>query len=122
MKEVKKNLTAWILFAVILLCAGCSFKDSAPDPTVSKAPEWTRSAVIYEVNLRQYTPSGTINEFSEHLNELKDMGVNTLWFMPIHPISVTNRSGSLGSYYSVDDYRDVNPEFGTREDFKTFVD
>ncbi|MBP3783153.1 MAG: hypothetical protein J6I68_07910 [Butyrivibrio sp.] len=121
MKKVKMNLTAWMLFTVILLCGGCSFKGPTPDPTVSKAPEWVESAVIYEVNLRQYTPSGTINEFSQHLKELKDMGVNTLWFMPIHPISITNRSGKLGSYYSVDDYRDVNPEFGTREDFKELV-
>ncbi len=122
MKNVNKNLAAWILLAVTLLCAGCSFKGQEPDPTVSKAPKWVESAVLYEVNLRQYTPSGTINEFSEHLEELKDMGVNTLWFMPVHPISVTNRSGKLGSYYSVNDYRDVNPEFGTREDFKAMVD
>jgi glycosidase len=90
--------------------------------SVSEAPDFMKTAVLYEVNLRQYTESGTIKEFSEHLDTLKEMGINTLWFMPIHPISVTNRSGKLGSYYSVSDYREVNPEFGTKEDFKALVD
>lgn len=85
-------------------------------------PEWTKDAVIYEVNIRQYTEEGTFAAFSEHLQQLKDMGINTLWFMPIHPISVTNRSGTLGSYYSITDYREVNPEFGTAEDFRALVD
>lgn len=84
--------------------------------------DWTRNAVIYEVNVRQYTEEGTFNAFSEHLQEIKDMGINTLWFMPIHPISETKRSGTLGSYYSVTDYCAVNPEFGTEEDFKALVE
>lgn len=84
--------------------------------------EWTKDAVVYEVNVRQYTEEGTFNAFSEHLQTLKDMGINTLWFMPIHPISETKRSGTLGSYYSITDYRAVNPEFGTAEDFKALVD
>lgn len=85
-------------------------------------PEWTKDAVIYEVNVRQYTKEGTFNAFSEHLQTLKDAGINTLWFMPIHPISEKKRSGTLGSYYSITDYRAVNPEFGTAEDFKALVD
>jgi len=85
------------------------------------APEWTKDAVIYEVNLRQYTKSGSITEFETHLERLKEMGINTLWFMPIFSISKTNRSGSLGSYYSVDDYKAVNPEFGSFEDFKNMA-
>lgn len=102
--------------------SGSDKSESEGDAHESKAPDFMKTAVLYEVNLRQYTESGTINEFSEHLDTLKEMGINTLWFMPIHPISVTNRSGKLGSYYSVSDYRDVNPEFGTREDFKALVD
>ncbi|MCR5753457.1 MAG: hypothetical protein K6G30_01415 [Acetatifactor sp.] len=85
-------------------------------------PEWTKDAVIYEVNVRQYTKEGSFQAFSEHLEELKDMGVNILWFMPIYPISSTHRSGVLGSYYSITDYCAVNPEFGTAEDFKALVD
>lgn len=85
------------------------------------APEWTKDAVIYEVNVRQYTQEGTFLAFADHLQELKDMGITTLWFMPIYPISETKRSGVLGSYYSITDYCDVNPEFGTKEDFEQLV-
>ena len=83
---------------------------------------WAADAVIYEVNVRQYPREGTFAAFAQHLPTLKDMGINTLWFMPIHPISETKRSGTLGSYYSITDYREVNPEFGTAEDFKALVE
>ena len=84
-------------------------------------PDWASSTVIYEVNVRQYTKEGTFKAFSEHLERLKNMGVTTLWFMPIYPISELNRSGTLGSYYSIKDYTSVNPEFGDLQDFKDFV-
>ncbi len=84
--------------------------------------EWTYNLSIYEVNVRQYTHSGTFAEFETHLNRLKDLGAGILWFMPIHPIGVKNRIGSLGSYYSVKDYYGVNPEFGNLKDFKALVD
>ncbi len=83
--------------------------------------DWTRNAVIYEVNVRQYTKEGTFSAFEQHLPRLKDLGVDVLWFMPIHPISEKNRKGTLGSYYAVKDYKAVNPEFGTKEDFKHLV-
>ncbi|MDR1884291.1 MAG: alpha-amylase [Prevotella sp.] len=85
-------------------------------------PDWTRNAVIYEVNVRQYTKEGTFAAFEQHLPRLKELGVDVLWFMPIHPVSEKNRKGTLGSYYAVKDYREVNPEFGTKEDFKRLVD
>ncbi|MFU0799143.1 MAG: alpha-amylase family glycosyl hydrolase [Xylanivirga thermophila] len=85
-------------------------------------PEWSKNAVIYEVNVRQYTKEGTFKAFEAHLPRLKEMGVDILWFMPIYPISEKNRKGTLGSYYAVKDYTDVNPEFGTMEDFKELVD
>lgn len=84
-------------------------------------PEWTKDAVIYEVNVRQYTAEGTFAAFSEHLDRLREMGITTLWFMPIYPISETERLGTLGSYYSISDYTVVNEEFGTEEDFKRLV-
>ncbi len=83
---------------------------------------WLDTCVLYEVNVRQYTEEGTFKAFEEHLERLKDTGINTLWFMPIHPISKTERKGTLGSYYAVDDYMEVNPEFGTMEDFQHLVD
>lgn len=84
--------------------------------------DWSYNRSIYEVNVRQYTNSGTFVEFATHLDRLKDLGVGILWFMPIHPIGEENRLGSLGSYYSVKDYLDVNPEFGTLDEFKALVD
>ncbi len=83
--------------------------------------EWSRNANIYEVNLRQYTPEGTIKAFLKHLPRLKNMGVDILWIMPINPIGEKNKKGTLGSYYSVKDYKAVNPEFGTLDDFKKLV-
>jgi alpha-amylase len=84
--------------------------------TMSGFPEWAKNSVIYEVNIRQYTPEGTINAFSDHIPRLKEMGVDILWLMPIYPISTTKKKGTLGSYYAVTDYRAVNPAFGTKQD------
>lgn len=84
-------------------------------------PAWIMQGNIYEVNVRQYTPEGTFNAFAKHLDRLKEMGVQTLWFMPINPISKIERKGSLGSYYAVSSYTDVNPEFGTMDDWKKLV-
>ncbi len=96
---------------------------SGDDPVLEKTTAaWLDTCVLYEVNVRQYTQEGTFKAFEEHLERLKDMGINTLWFMPIHPISKTERKGTLGSYYAVDDYMAVNPEFGTMEDFQHLVD
>jgi alpha-amylase len=87
----------------------------------SARKEWIRNTNIYEVNLRQYTPEGTINAFARELPRLKDMGIKTLWFMPITPIAQKNKKGTLGSYYAAADYTSVDPEFGTVEDFKALV-
>ena len=84
-------------------------------------PEWSRNAVIYEVNVRQYTPEGTFTAFQKHLPRIKALGVDVIWFMPIQPIGSLNRKGPLGSYYSIRDYTAFNPEFGTEAEFKTLV-
>jgi len=84
-------------------------------------PGWIMQGNIYEVNVRQYTPEGTFKAFEKQLDRLKDMGVQTLWFMPVHPIGKLDRKGTLGSYYAVSDYKDVNPEFGTMQDWKDLV-
>lgn len=77
---------------------------------------------IYEVNIRQYTTEGTFAAFQKHLPRLKAMGIEILWFMPIHPIGIKNRKGTLGSYYSIKNFQEVNPEFGDKNDFKILVD
>ena len=110
------------IIAIIVILTVTWLVMAAGKPTSSVVhPEWSRNLSIYEVNLRQYTPSGTIKDFEPHLARLKDMDVGILWFMPIYPIGEKNRKGSLGSYYSVKDYMAVNPEFGTMDDFKALV-
>ena len=86
-----------------------------------KVLDYLSVANIYEVNLRQYTREGTISAFMEHLPRLKEMGVEILWFMPLHPIGKINRKGSLGSYYSSSNFFELNPEYGTAADFKNMV-
>jgi glycosidase len=78
---------------------------------------WALRATIYEVNVRQYTKEGTLASFALHLPRLADMGVTVLWFMPLTPIGIKGRLGSLGSYYACRDYISINPEFGTSQDF-----
>ncbi|MBD0286420.1 MAG: 1,4-alpha-glucan branching protein, partial [Flavisolibacter sp.] len=89
--------------------------------TTQEGKEWIKSTNIYEVNVRQYTREGTFNAFAKELSRLKDMGVQTLWFMPITPIAQKGKKGSLGSYYAAADYTAINPEFGNLTDFKNLV-
>ena len=84
-------------------------------------PEWIYNKAIYEVNVRQYSEEGNFKAFEKHLPRLKKLGADILWFMPINPIGEKNRKGSLGSYYSVKNYKDVNPEFGSLDEFKSTV-
>jgi len=87
----------------------------------SVLPTWANSATIYEVNVRQYTEAGTFKAFEAHLPRLQKLGVKILWLMPIHPISELNRKGSLGSPYSVANYKGINPEFGNEADFRSLM-
>ena len=86
-----------------------------------KHPEWSYSAVLYELNIRQFTEEGTFNAAIERLPFLRSIGIDAIWLMPIYPIGVEGRKGTLGSYYSISDYKGVNPEFGTKDDFRAFV-
>lgn len=96
------------------------------------------NAVIYEANIRQYSPEGTFNEFTKDIPELKALGVKVIWLMPVFPISEKNRKAKsdlmvediedpkerqkyLGSYYAVADYKEVNPDLGTPEDLKNLI-
>jgi len=83
--------------------------------------DWRLQTTLYEVNVRQYTKEGTFNAFAEHLPRLRDMGVETLWFMPVTPIAREKMKGTMGSYYACSDYTSVNPEFGTLDDFRNLV-
>jgi alpha-amylase len=90
-------------------------------PAAFKKANWIHNTNVYEVNLRQYSAEGTINAFAKELPRLKEMGVETLWFMPLTPIAQKNMKGTMGSYYACSDYTSVAAEFGTLEDFKNLV-
>ena len=86
-----------------------------------KNPEWSYSAILYEMNIRQFTMEGTFRAASERLPFLRSIGVDAIWLMPIYPIGEEDRKGSLGSYYSIRDYKGVNPEFGSEADLRDFI-
>lgn len=127
------HITTTILLAS-LFWVGCQNQTQPPQEQESQAAEnqsadtygaspiWAQNANIYEVNIRQYSEEGTFKAFGTNLERLDEMGVDILWFMPIFPISEANRKGSLGSYYAVSSFRQVNPEFGTEEEFQAVID
>ena len=112
-----------LLFAAFLLFACKSNETTEPVVTVSgEHADWVYDATIYEVNVRQYTTEGTFSAFEQHIPRLQELGVDILWFMPIQTIGEVERKGTLGSYYSIQNYTEVNGEFGTLQDFKSVVD
>ena len=134
-----------VIALVAMLVIGCKNENQSTQTATSKeiakfSPEVEESAVIYEVNIRQYSPEGTFNAFTKDIPQLKELGVKIIWVMPIFPISQTKRKATggddskfasempkeeqhkyLGSYYAVSDFKKVNPEFGTIEDFRNLV-
>ncbi len=127
--------TKLLVFGLILSVFGCqnqehkkeeqkssSFEKFQPEPYVKIThPEWTKNATIYQINTRQFTEEGTFQAAEKQIPRLKAMGIDIILLMPIHPIGVKNRKGTLGSPYSIKDYYGVNSEFGTLADFKHFV-
>jgi glycosidase len=130
MKKFKKTVSYLLIALFVLGMYSCNQRTDENQnaenvdsvKTAMQHPEWVKDAIIYEVNVRQFTKEGTFKAFQEHLPRLKELGVDILWFMPVHPIGVKGRKGKLGSYYSVKDYKGINPEFGTFDDFKSVVD
>ena len=108
-----------LFFAAIAVLFAMTACKQAPETPAH--PEWTYNSVVYEVNIRQFTPEGTFAAFEQHLPRLKDLGVDVLWLMPMYEIGEVERKGTLGSYYAISDYKKVNPEFGTMEDFEHLV-
>ena len=100
-----------VLSIALLALAGCRKAPAAH-------PEWTYRSVLYEVNIRQFSPEGTFAGVEAQLPRLKDLGVDILWLMPMYEIGAEGRKGTLGSYYAISDYKKVNPEFGTMADFE----
>ena len=119
-----------VLFIVaLIILASCKTEtkevktnENNLDSIAPISDESLENAVIYEANIRQYSPEGTFAKFTEDIPKLKELGVKIIWVMPIYPISTTKSKGSLGSYYAISDYTKVNPEFGNLDDVKNLVD
>ena len=113
---LKKAMKKFLLYSLVALFASCS------GGQVENKEVTIPQSNIYEVNIRQYTQEGTLKAFEEqHLERLKQQNVDILWLMPVFPISEEGRKGTLGSYYAVKNYTEINPEFGTLEDLKSLV-
>ncbi|RZL04564.1 MAG: DUF3459 domain-containing protein, partial [Hymenobacter sp.] len=123
MKFLLLPLACWLSFSPAFGQPATAIAAAQPATTTLPFvhPAWIMQGNIYEVNVRQYTPEGTLNAFAKHLDRLQKMGVQTLWFMPLNPISKLARKGSLGSYYAVADYTKLNPEYGTMADWQRLV-
>ena len=113
-----KKLFALVAFVATLV--GCATTQKQVEETTPR--EFNKfNSVVYELNIRQATVEGTFAAAEKYLPELKEMGVDIVWLMPISPIGIDGRKGTLGSYYSIINYKEINPEFGTMEDFDRFL-
>jgi cyclomaltodextrinase / maltogenic alpha-amylase / neopullulanase len=108
-------------FALILLSFALLLPSFAQQPAAHPVADWIKSAVIYEVNPRTFSPSGDFRGVEQRLDYLKDLGITIVWIMPIHPVGQVKRKGSVGSPYAVEDYYAINPAYGTKEDFRRLV-
>lgn len=132
-----KKITQTLLILIVFVSCQTE-KITVKTAIAPVAPAMMETAVIYEANIRQYSPEGTFDAFTKDIPQLKKLGVKVIWLMPIFPISETNRKAKgdlmvhdikdaeerkkyLGSYYAVSDFTKINPEFGTIEDFRELV-
>ncbi|UCE20243.1 MAG: DUF3459 domain-containing protein [Gemmatimonadota bacterium] len=122
-------VTLLVLFASTLLIFpwGCQRAPEQEEPQdfgtfhSVTSPSWVPGTIVYEVFVRAFSPEGTFQKVTERLPELKELGVETVWLMPIYPIGTVGRKGTLGSPYAVRDYRAINPEFGRGTDLRQLV-
>lgn len=113
-----------LIISIAAILSAAALSSCAPKQDAAPAglhPDWAYNSVIYEMNVRQYTPEGTFDAAAQQLPRLKRLGVDVIWLMPVYPIGVEERKGTLGSYYAISDYCAINPEFGTMADFDSFL-
>jgi glycosidase len=125
MNKIQQKLQCLLATALIGWLAINSAVGSGADPSnpsTRKSPDWLRSAVVYEIFPRNFSKEGDFNAITARLDELKDLGVDILWLMPIHPIGEKMKKGSIGSPFAVRDFYAINPDYGTTNDFKRLIE
>lgn len=142
---MKKTILFGLMLTAFISCKDDKATVTAETDTTANiaelapvSPEIMENSVIYEANIRQYSPEGTLDAFTKDIPQLKNLGVKVIWVMPIYPISMKRRKATgdlsvedikdpkerekyLGSYYAISDYTAVNPDMGTIEDFQELV-
>ena len=91
------------------------------NPYILQQPDWSKDAVIYQVNTRQFSDAGNFDGVTDGLDDIQSLGADIIWLMPIHPIGEKHRKGELGSPYAVKDYYGINPEFGDSQSLKRLI-
>jgi len=120
MRMVRAALAACLVLAACK--PGAERTETALTPTMAPDTSWVHRAAIYQVFVRDFSPAGNFRGVIEGLGRIQETGADVIWLMPIHPIGVQNRKGTLGSPYAATDYRAINPDFGTADDFRALVD
>ena len=123
LRVMKASLFVSPRLRVMAVLASLSFAlpTHAQAPALAPDTSWVRRSAIYEVFVRDFSPSGNLRGVTQGLDRIQATGADVIWLMPIHPVGVLNRKAPLGSPYSVRDYRAINPSFGTAADFKALV-
>lgn len=96
-----------------------TFTKTSQKNTTKSSPQWAKSSIFYEVFLRSFYDKsgdgiGDFNGLQEKIPYFKDLGINALWLTPINP-STTSHG------YDVTDYKNINKDFGTLDEFKSFM-
>lgn len=120
-RPVSRNLVPLILITLLASPLARTRGEDASSSQIHKSPDWLRSATVYEIFPQQFSQEGNFDGITRRLDDLKDLGVNILWLMPIHPIGVKEKKGTYGSPYSVRDFYAINPALGSPDDFKRLV-
>ena len=115
---LKRLFITLLVFTILAFSSPATFAYRASVIPYGMFPDWSKNTGIYEVNVRQFSEEGGFDQVTKYLPEIKAMGIDLIWIMPIYKIGEEKRKGSMGSYYSISDYKSVNPEFGTEEIFR----
>lgn len=124
MNRIQQKLQSLVATALVGWLAINACDVSKADPSnlsTRKSPDWLRSAVVYEIFPRNFSPEGNLNAITARLDELKDLGVDILWLMPVHPTGEKMKKGTIGSPFAVRDFYAINPDYGTTNDFRQLI-